>query len=227
VRLSRSSQSAQILFVDRVICLVVCHALCLPAPFTAQAQSKAEIHDALSCRNFKVADAALNAAYTRDMAGKNAHIPLSASKNALKKAQLAWLKFRDAEAMYAASFLDHNHTHSGGQWLEDYAFALVALTDARTEQLEEGSYKEFDGGGDRDLNDAYRKLLSVLDDRQKRLVTTAELAWIKFRDAEVGRFAGMKPKYAVYARNKLTFDRTKDLYLDYKGFKHLNPKTDH
>ena len=211
MRLSRSSPSAQIIFVDRVIRLVVCHALCLLAPFTAQAQSKAEIHDALTSRNFREADAVLNAAYARDMAGKNAHIPQSASTKALKKAQLAWLKFRDAQAMFYASGWDHNHPHTVGNWLEEYATALGALTYARTDQLEEGTYKDVDSGGDRDLNDAYGKLLSVLDDRQKKLLTTAELAWIKFRDAEIGRFAGTKPKYAVYARNKLTFDRTKDL----------------
>jgi uncharacterized protein YecT (DUF1311 family) len=226
VRLSRCSPSAQIIFVDRAIRLVVCHALCLLAPFMARAQSQAEIHDALSSREYRKADAALNAAYARDMAGKNPHIPPSASTKALKKAQLAWLKFRDADAIFYASSYDHNHPHTRGSWLEEYASTLDALTYLRTEQLEEGTYKDVDSDRyhDTSLNDAYKKLLSILDDRQKKLLTTAELAWIKFRDAEIGRFAGTKPKYAVYARNKFTIDRTKNLYMECKALKPLSPK---
>jgi uncharacterized protein YecT (DUF1311 family) len=228
VRPCRSLKPSQIIFVDRVICLIICHAVSLLAPFTAHAQSQADIDAALSTRSFQQTDAALNTAYTRDMAGKNAYIPLLASKKALKEAQLAWLKFRDAEAAFVAFGYEHKHTHTGGHWVEVYASALTALTDERTRYLKAGSYNynntDSEDDPDKKLNDAYKALLSVLgvDDREKKLVTKAELAWIKFRDAEMSRFDGTKPQYADYALYQLTVDRTRALKASYLQYKHLN-----
>jgi uncharacterized protein YecT (DUF1311 family) len=224
----RPLQPSQIIFVDRVICLVVCHVISLLVPLTAQAQSKAEIDAALSTRSFRQADAALNMAYARDMAGKNVYIPLLARKRALQKAQLAWLKFRDAEAAFIASGYVHTTTHTGGHWVKVYTDALTALTDERTRYLKAGSYNynynytDTEDDSDKTLNEAYKALLSVLDDRQKKLLTTAELAWIKFRDAEMSRFDGTKPKYADYALYQLTVDRTGALKASYSRYKQLN-----
>lgn len=77
--------------------------------------------------DYKKADAKLNTAYKRLMA------KLSKSRQAkLKAAQVAWLKFRDAESVFLASEMEGGSAepmlHSG---------AMANLTQKRTKELDE------------------------------------------------------------------------------------------
>jgi uncharacterized protein YecT (DUF1311 family) len=84
--------------------------------------------------DYKKADAKLNAAYKKLIA----KLPKSRQAK-LKKAQIAWLKFRDAESMFLASEMEGGSAepmlHSG---------ALANLTQKRTKEL----------------NDAYNNLMA-------------------------------------------------------------------
>lgn len=122
-------------FLWAVVFLVL---LICPAPHAARAQKKQRTQDADPCPDahtqlamnvcadaqYKKADAELNRAYqqlVRASGGSDAK---------LKSAQLAWLKFRDAECDYEASM------YEGGSIMPMiYSFCLRDVTAARTKQL--------------------------------------------------------------------------------------------
>lgn len=70
---------------------------------------------------------------------------------------------------------------------------------------------------DRKLNQVYQQLIGKLDGQQKERLTTAQLAWINFRDRtcayEQGRFEGgtFAPVANASCRARVTQQRTKDL----------------
>jgi uncharacterized protein YecT (DUF1311 family) len=70
---------------------------------------------------------------------------------------------------------------------------------------------------DRQLNQVYQQLIRKLDGRQKERLTTAQLAWINFRDRtcayEQGRFEGgtFAPVANASCLARVTQQRTKDL----------------
>ncbi len=84
-------------------------------------------------REYRKADAELNRVYqqlVRASGGTDAK---------LKAAQLAWIKFRDAECDYKAAF-----NEGGSMQSMTYSFCLADVTAARTKQLRE-SLKEVQG----------------------------------------------------------------------------------
>ncbi len=83
------------------------------------------------------ADAAMNAAYTRLMTVLNKE-----QKAQLKKAQLAWLKFRDTEAPFLAS-----KVKGGSVYPMIYHLHLAEITEARTKALK-NAYKLFTTDGE-------------------------------------------------------------------------------
>ena len=120
--------------------------LTCPAPRAASAQKK-HAKDADPCpeartqselnvcadSKFTKADAELNRAYQELMRASGGR------DQKLKSAQLAWLKFRDAECDYEAS------QYEGGSMKPMiYSFCLRDVTSARTKQLRE-ALKELEG----------------------------------------------------------------------------------
>ena len=119
---------------------LLCALVACPAARVADAQKKKTAQDADPCPDahtqldmnvcadaqYKKADAELNRAYqqlVRASGGSDAK---------LKAAQLAWLKFRDAECDYEAS------TYEGGSMMPMvYSFCLAEVTRERTKQFRE------------------------------------------------------------------------------------------
>lgn len=95
--------------------------LCLPA---VQAQTRAQMNE-MAYRDEAKADAAMNVAYKKLMATLDAP-----DQPHLRKAQRAWLVFRDAEATFEAT------QETGGTMYPTVHAAIVQeLTEARTKQL--------------------------------------------------------------------------------------------
>lgn len=77
---------------------------------------------------------------------------------------------------------------------------------------------------DQEMNAAYKKLMNVLDRDQKADLKTAQVAWLKFRDAE-GEFLSSKAKggtihpmiHAAHLAH-ITQERTRELKSAYKLF---------
>jgi len=81
-----------------------------------------------SDRDYQKADAVLNAAYRKAMAGLDAH-----NRDLLRTAQRAWIAFRDAQCTYESAPNEGGTIHP-----LIYSGCLTALTMARTKQLREG-----------------------------------------------------------------------------------------
>ncbi len=79
-------------------------------------------------KDYRAADKLLNAAYAKAVAGLDAH-----SRDLLKTAQRAWIKFRDAECAYEAA-----PNEGGTIYPLEYSGCLTALTMARTKELKAG-----------------------------------------------------------------------------------------
>ena len=95
----------------------------LNAPAT-QAQTQGAMNQS-AARESEKADAAMNAAYKKLMFSLN-----NEQKARLKKAQAAWLKFRDAESVFLSSKVSGGSVYSMA-----LAARLTALTRTRTEDL--------------------------------------------------------------------------------------------
>jgi uncharacterized protein YecT (DUF1311 family) len=94
-----------------------------------EARTQVEMNECAD-REYKKADAELNRVYQQLMRA-------SGGKDAkLKAAQLAWIKFRDAQCDYEAAF-----NEGGSMQPMTYSFCLADVTGARTKQLRE-SLKE-------------------------------------------------------------------------------------
>ena len=123
---------------------LVCALVACAAALSASAQRKSQAAKPLPCddartqlemnecadREYRKADAELNRVYqelVRASGGTDAK---------LKAAQLAWIKFRDAECNYKASF-----NEGGSMQPMTYSFCLADLTTGRTKQLRD-SLKE-------------------------------------------------------------------------------------
>ena len=91
----------------------------------ANATTQAEMNDCQG-KEYKKADAELNAAYKQLMS----KLDDDGERAALKAAQLAWIKFRDADCEYEA------YLNKGGTiYPLVYGGCLTAVTQARTRQL--------------------------------------------------------------------------------------------
>ena len=91
----------------------------------ANAQTQMEMNDC-QAREYKRADAALNAAYKQLMA----KVEDAGERNALKASQLAWIKYRDANCEFE-SYLNKG----GTMYSMVYDGCLTALTEERTRHL--------------------------------------------------------------------------------------------
>ena len=91
----------------------------------ANAQTQMEMNDC-QAREYKRADAALNAAYKQLMA----KVEDAGERNALKASQLAWIKYRDANCEFE-SYLNKG----GTMYSTVYDGCLTALTEERTRHL--------------------------------------------------------------------------------------------
>lgn len=117
---------------------IVLAALCLPLVFMAgptnaqgkkdpcaNAQTQMELNDC-QAREYKKADGALNAVYKQLMA----KIDDEGERGALKTAQQAWIKYRDANCEFE-SYLNKG----GTMYSMVYDGCLTALTEERTRHL--------------------------------------------------------------------------------------------
>jgi uncharacterized protein YecT (DUF1311 family) len=116
-------------------------ALALPA-LLALAPARADEADGIDCKNamtqtdmnicadkdYRKADAALNAAYRKAIVGLDAH-----SRDLLRAAQREWIKFRDAECTFQSAQNEGGSIHP-----MVYAECLTTLTQARTRQITAG-----------------------------------------------------------------------------------------
>ena len=128
--------------------LLGCALFACPVRYAASAQKRKPAKTADPCPNartdsemnacaeqkYKQADAELNRVYQELMRASGGR------DQKLKSAQLAWLKFRDAECDYEAS------QYEGGSMKPMvYSFCLGDVTSARTKQLRD-ALKELQGG---------------------------------------------------------------------------------
>lgn len=94
-----------------------------------EARTQLEMNECAD-REYRKADAELNRVYQQLMRASGG------SDARLKTAQLAWIKFRDAECDYKAAF-----NEGGSMQPMTYSFCLADVTKARTRQLRD-SLKE-------------------------------------------------------------------------------------
>ena len=105
---------------------------------------------------------------------------LSSEKQSdLTAAELAWLDFRDANCEFEAS-----QVRGGSMQPTLYFSCLAELTRDRTAELQQPtpttqSYEQ----ADQQLNELYRTFQSILIDQNLEALTTTQLMWISYRDA--------------------------------------------
>jgi uncharacterized protein YecT (DUF1311 family) len=112
-----------------------------------------------------------------------------------------------------------------------FAGSIICLVSACLPVLSKQSQAEMNvqaqkdyAKADAELNRAYAKLVKTLDAKSKVRLKTAQVAWLKFRDAEsnfhASRFAGgsIQPLEFSETRTELTEQRTKQLRDAYKEF---------
>ncbi|HXC54570.1 MAG TPA: lysozyme inhibitor LprI family protein [Rhizomicrobium sp.] len=80
-------------------------------------------------RDFKKADAVLNKTYKDTLKGMDAH-----TTDLLRKAQRAWVAFRDAECSY-----ENAENEGGSIYPMVYSGCLTRLSKLRTQQLKQGN----------------------------------------------------------------------------------------
>gem|GEM_PF-1884709 len=195
-------------------------------------QTQAEMN-ACSFKDYKEADAELNKVYREVMSKLNND---TKRKNLLKKAELSWIKFRDTQSEYEASVC-----WGGSMSVGFYYDSLASITEARTEELAKYTknvstnnvnskvvYKEADA----ELNKVYKDVMAQLTQERKRkkLLKAAELAWIKYRDAqsefeafEVERGGRNKEMY-LGCLTSMTVSRTEELKKERKYLHSVNDR---
>jgi len=102
---------------------------------------------------------------------------------------------------------------------------LAAHAQTNAEMNEQaGGYLE---KSDKAMNEAYQKLLGILNDEGKKRLRESQRAWIAFRDAQAGfdahHMAGGTGETLerLGSLNELTKERTKRLQEDFARFKEL------
>jgi uncharacterized protein YecT (DUF1311 family) len=80
-------------------------------------------------KDYRAADAALNRTWRDTIKGMDAH-----TLDLLRKAQRAWIQFRDAECTYQSA-----ENEGGSIYPMVYAGCLTRLTKLRTQQLKQGN----------------------------------------------------------------------------------------
>lgn len=133
---------------------------------------------------------------------------LSADRQAkLVAAEKAWIAFRDQNCAFVRQQV------SGGSIEPSiYYGCLSQITASRTAELQQlgqasMSYEQ----ADQDLNDMYQQLKAVVDAPHQDALTDAQLAWLKYRDANCAYEADEQSCLA-----RMTEARTQDLKAQYE-----------
>ena len=144
--------------------------------------------DAEAGRQFLAADKSLNLIYQRLLPKLNPE-----SRGKLAAAQIKWIKYRDAwaevrlDAYRGGTFAKVAYTHSRAATTEnrvkDFTDLIAQMRAAR--RVGEGVNDQV-AAVDQRLNANYKELLESLDAPGKKILTTGELAWMAYRDAELG-----------------------------------------
>lgn len=145
---------------------------------------------------FTVADRDLNQQYQRLVKSLPA-----ASRARLQAAQLAWIPYRDTWADYRSD------TYRGGTIRSmAYTNTRAELTEKRRADFESVLAGLASGAGhtipsdvearakdaDARLNDVYASQMKELDPTARQLLVKTELAWLKFRDADLAFWASWR-----------------------------------
>jgi uncharacterized protein YecT (DUF1311 family) len=102
-------------------------------------------------------------------------------------------------------------------------FGFNSFAQTQTEMNAE-AYKNYDLA-DKDLNKAYKKLISILNPEEKKLLIETQRDWIKFRDshckfeAQPFNMGSMQPLIRANCLEEKTRARTKDLKESYESRK--------
>ncbi|MCT7957969.1 lysozyme inhibitor LprI family protein [Laspinema palackyanum] len=140
----------------------------------------------------------------------------------LVTAQRAWITFRDSECTFYSSFAE------GGTMQPMLRSGCLAdLTDIRTFELYQYSWGEIPPAegqsyqvADNRLNEVYQQVMRQLSGKRKEQLRTAQLDWIKYRDAlcEFERSGGGNAGFNM-CQIRLTEVRTAQLeeHLGYSG----------
>ncbi|MDB5101456.1 MAG: hypothetical protein JWM80_5877 [Cyanobacteria bacterium RYN_339] len=172
--------------------LVVLTLLALQAPALAQTQLELNFQ---AKDKAMAADKVLNQRYKQVMGRLG-----SADRTQLTKAELAWIKFRDAECTH-----EEDQYRGGSMAQMIYWQTYQRLTELRAQGLE-AAVGPAGAAADRKLNAIYQAWDKEQDPAAHKLLQQAELAWIAFRDAEAARF---KDRAGAVAR--LSNERAHDL----------------
>jgi uncharacterized protein YecT (DUF1311 family) len=124
--------------------------------------------------NYQTSDAALNQVYQ----AVKADLTSTAAKESLTSVEQAWIDFRDRNCTF-------EQTQFAGGSIAPLILSscLEQLTDERIDELQEPDIPEVSlAAADQALNDSYQKLQSLLDDNTKTALTTAQRAWLVYRD---------------------------------------------
>lgn len=142
-------------------------------------------------------DAKLNQVYNQVKSG------LSSSRQAqLTDAELAWIDFRDANCEFEA-----NQYEGGSIQPTIYYGCLAQVTANRTAELQDAATASLSyAAADQRLNQVYQDFKDSLAASGKSSLTTAQLAWLDYRDANCAYEANTQNCLA-----RVTLERTNQL----------------
>lgn len=137
----------------------------------------------------------------------------SQMRSQLTDPQLAWIEFRDTNCEFARSLFEGGTIASMIQ-----SGCLGGMTEQRTLELEtyqSGGIPQANSSSyaqaDRKLNEVYQNFRSQLNPASENKLQTAELAWIKFRDANCAFEGTQVANGETLCKIRMTEQRTEEL----------------
>jgi len=122
---------------------------------------------------YKRTDAILNQTYRRIQTQLS-----DSGKQSLTEAELAWINFRDLECDFS-----RDQFEGGSIAPLIYHSCLASYTEQRTGELQDPQLPQMSyETADKQLNQAYERLLAQLSETRSRDFVSSQLAWIKYRD---------------------------------------------
>ena len=129
----------------------------------------------------------------------------------------------------AQSEMRKNKNGNGIQWVAALLPLCVAVSIPLTANAQTQTEMNITAGkaydrADKTMTVAYKKLMTVLTAKQKKQLKAAQVAWIKFRDAETVMLSGQVEGGSVYPLvfntnlKEITERRTKELKDAYSAF---------
>lgn len=112
---------------------------------------------------------------------------------------------------------------TAGAWAKAQKQRQIQPCEERGSQAEASgcAHREFKAA-DAELNRAYNRLAGILDAKEKALLKSSELAWIRYRDSncafESSQYAGgtMRPMIESFCLTRVTRARTAELKEQYE-----------